>query len=452
MTTGGSTLEALEAVHRRRGQGRPRALHRRSRRGRRGRVPGPRPRAGIRLHAARSPGLSRPPPAARFRSSAHSGLADSSLGTAGRIRCERNRRTPSAACWIAVALAALLLGSVRRRSRHQDAMRITISNSADSVSEFRPRIAGRRDRVAARLGRGFRGDAPRRQADRQHDARTASPTRIPRPTASTSSGNRATPDSATSPSTTCSRRPPRSCLPPATRRFPLVSGSDLAWIEMVDADGEVFVDPGPLGNQLTGNALVESEFKHRRRQPHLVRGRRPAPDARHRDDSHDVAVWNGALQGLYILTGPGTDDIHPAIAGDIVVWQAGPDGSGDIWYGDTLGTSNLLFDGTDERNPRHRRRARDLGALRRARLRSLPRRSREPELDDSLHQRRRRRRDAADRRRQDRLGEEGDAGRLRDLVLVEVGAARAAAPPRRTTAATTSRRASTATTSSTRAA
>ena len=39
------------------------------------------------------------------------------------------------------------------------------------------------------------------------------------------------------------------------------------------------------------------------------------------------------------------------IAGDIVVWQAGPDGSGDIWYGDTLGTSNLLFDGTDERNP-----------------------------------------------------------------------------------------------------
>jgi len=29
----------------------------------------------------------------------------------------------------------------------------------------------------------------------------------------------------------------------------------------------------------------------------------------------------------------------------------GPDGSGDIWYGDTLGTSNLLFDGTDERNP-----------------------------------------------------------------------------------------------------
>jgi len=34
-----------------------------------------------------------------------------------------------------------------------------------------------------------------------------------------------------------------------------------------------------------------------------------------------------------------------------VVWQAGPDGSGDIWYGDALGTANLLFDGTDERNP-----------------------------------------------------------------------------------------------------
>ena len=40
MTTGGSTLEALEAVTRRRGQGRPRALHRRSRRGRRRRVRG----------------------------------------------------------------------------------------------------------------------------------------------------------------------------------------------------------------------------------------------------------------------------------------------------------------------------------------------------------------------------------------------------------------------------
>ncbi len=36
----------------------------------------------------------------------------------------------------------------------------------------------------------------------------------------------------------------------------------------------------------------------------------------------------------------------------MVVWQAGPDGSGDIWYGDIFGTANLLFAGSDERNPR----------------------------------------------------------------------------------------------------
>jgi hypothetical protein len=69
------------------------------------------------------------------------------------------------------------------------------------------------------------------------------------------------------------------------------------------------------------------------------------------DDSHDVAVWNGVLQGLFILTGVSTDDIHPAISGDTVVCQAGADGSGDIWYGDTQGTANPLFDGADERNP-----------------------------------------------------------------------------------------------------
>ena len=138
---------------------------------------------------------------------------------------------------------------------------------------------------------------------------------------------------------------------PGDETFPLVSGTTLAWIRMVDADGEVFVDPGPIGNQLTGNPLVESEFTIDGENLVWVQGDDLHQTLGTDDDSHDIAVWNGALQGLYILTGPTTDDIHPSIAGDTIVWQAGPDGSGDIWYGDTLGTSNLLFDGTDERNP-----------------------------------------------------------------------------------------------------
>ncbi len=138
---------------------------------------------------------------------------------------------------------------------------------------------------------------------------------------------------------------------PGDEIFPLVSGTTLAWIQMVDADGEVFVDPGPIGNQLTGNPLVESEFSIDGENLVWAQGDDLHQTSGTADDSHDIAVWNGALQGLYILTGPSTDDIHPSIAGDTVVWQAGPDGSGDIWYGDTLGTANLLFDGTDERNP-----------------------------------------------------------------------------------------------------
>jgi hypothetical protein len=138
---------------------------------------------------------------------------------------------------------------------------------------------------------------------------------------------------------------------PGDETFPLVSGTTLGWIQMVDADGEVFVDPGPIGNQITGNPLVESEFSIDGDNLVWSEGDDLHQTLGTADDSHEVAVWNGALQGLYILTGPGTDDIHPVISGDTVVWQAGPDGSGDIWYGDTLGTSNLLFDGTDERNP-----------------------------------------------------------------------------------------------------
>ncbi len=138
---------------------------------------------------------------------------------------------------------------------------------------------------------------------------------------------------------------------PGDETFPLVSGATLAWIQMVDTDGEVFVEPGPVGNQLTGNALVESEFSIDGENLIWSEGDDLHQTPSTADDSHNVAVWNGELQGLYVLTGPDTDDIHPVISGNVVVWQAGPDGSGDIWYGDTLGTSNPLFDGIDERNP-----------------------------------------------------------------------------------------------------
>jgi hypothetical protein len=134
---------------------------------------------------------------------------------------------------------------------------------------------------------------------------------------------------------------------------PLVSGITLAWVRYVDndLDGEVFIDPGPPGGQLTGNTLVEGSLAldgddlvwSQGDDLHLT----PDPS----DDQHDIAVWNGALQGLYILGGNPTDDIHPSIAGNTVVWQAGPDGSGDIWVGDTQGSAMLLYDGTDERNP-----------------------------------------------------------------------------------------------------
>jgi hypothetical protein len=133
---------------------------------------------------------------------------------------------------------------------------------------------------------------------------------------------------------------------------PLVSGTTLAWVRYYggDLDGEVFIDPGPPGNQLTGNLLVESGLALEGDNLIWSQGddlhQTPDPS----DDQHDIAVWNGALQGLYILNS-GSDDIRPSMAGNTVVWQAGADGAGDIWYGDTQGTAALLYDGPDERNP-----------------------------------------------------------------------------------------------------
>lgn len=138
---------------------------------------------------------------------------------------------------------------------------------------------------------------------------------------------------------------------PGSQRFPLVSGTYLAWIQMVDADGEVFADGGAEVDWITGNDLVESEFQID--GLHLVWSQgdelmqTPSLD----DDQHDIVVWNAEVPGLYILGGMPTDDIHPAIANGVVVWQAGADGSGDIWYGDVLGTASLLYDGADERSP-----------------------------------------------------------------------------------------------------
>lgn len=133
--------------------------------------------------------------------------------------------------------------------------------------------------------------------------------------------------------------------------FPLISGPYLAWIKMVDADGEVFVDPGPIGDQVTGDLLVHSSFQMDGADVVWSQGDDLGQTPGTADDSNDIGVWNGALQGFFVLTGTDTDDVKPVAANGVVVWQAGPDGSGDIWYGDTVGTSSLLYDGVDERNP-----------------------------------------------------------------------------------------------------
>jgi hypothetical protein len=132
---------------------------------------------------------------------------------------------------------------------------------------------------------------------------------------------------------------------------PVISGYYVAWIERVDADGEVFIDPGPIGAQLTGNSLVESSLAFSGSNLVWSEGDdlRQTPDTS--DDDHDVAVWNAEIGGLFILAGNPTDDIRPVIAGNTIVWQAGADGSGDIWIGDAFGTTSLLYDGPDERNP-----------------------------------------------------------------------------------------------------
>ncbi len=255
----------------------------------------------------------------------------------------------AAACWIAAALAALIVG-LGDSAAAVALKAITVSNSLDSISEFRPRIHG--DAVVWQRGSGASADVMRRDgfltvnvtpngvADENPETDGI---HIVWQQGNTGQRNIAVYDLLTGTTSILSS--------PGDERFPLVSGTTLAWIKMVDTDGEVFIDPGPFGNQITGNALVESEFSIDGDNVVWKEGDDLHQTPGTGDDSHNVAVWNGEFQGLYILTGPGTDDIHPVVAGGVVVWQAGPDGSGDIWYGDTLGTSSVLFDGTDERKP-----------------------------------------------------------------------------------------------------
>ncbi|MCU0668776.1 MAG: hypothetical protein MUF70_05420 [Myxococcota bacterium] len=227
---------------------------------------------------------------------------------------------------------------------------VTLSDPLDGVSEFRPRIAG--DTVVWQRGSGTGAEVMRwdgTQAVNMSNNGVADENpetdgiHIVWQQGSAPNRDIAIYDLVTRTSTILSSL--------GDEVFPLISGPYLAWIKMVDADGEVFVDPGPIGDQVTGDLLVHSSFQMDGANVVWSQGDDLGQTPGLTDDLHDIAVWNGELQGFFVLTGIDTDDIKPVIANDVVVWQAGPDGSGDIWYGDTVGTSNLLFDGSDERNP-----------------------------------------------------------------------------------------------------
>lgn len=251
--------------------------------------------------------------------------------------------------WLVAALAALFLGAGEAQGATKLRVRV-VSNPFDSVSEFRPRLAG--DVLVWQRGSGNAAEVMRRDGNvtvnmTSNGVADENPEtdgiHVVWQQGSAGSRNIAVYDLLTGTNTILAAT--------GDETFPLVSGTTLAWIKMVDTDGEVFVDPGPIGNQLTGNALVESEFMISGENVIWAEGDDLDQTVDPADDLHNIAVWNGTLQGLYILGQPGVDDIHPSVAGNVVVWQAGADGSGDIWYGDTQGSANPLFDGTDERNP-----------------------------------------------------------------------------------------------------
>jgi hypothetical protein len=253
------------------------------------------------------------------------------------------------ALWIGAALALLLTGAGNAEGATN--LRASImSNPNDSVSEFRPRIAG--DAVVWQRGTGA-GSEVIKWNGLQGVNLTSNGVADENPETDGihiiwQQSNGAQHDIAIYDLVT---RTTTFLTSPGDEVFPIISGLYIAWIRLVDADGEVFIDPGPIGNQLTGNNLVENSLSFSGSNLVWSEGDdlHQTPDTS--DDDHDIAVWNAELGGLFILAGNPTDDIRPAIAGDTVVWQAGPDGSGDIWVGDAFGNANVLYDGIDERNP-----------------------------------------------------------------------------------------------------
>lgn len=257
----------------------------------------------------------------------------------------------TAALALATLLGAGLLLAVSGEARATTRLRgVTISNPSDGISEFRPRIAG--DTVVWQRGSGS-GAEVMRWTGTQAVNMTNNGVADENPE---TDGIHIVWQKGSAPNRDITiydlvSRTTTVLASLGDEVTPLISGPYLAWIKMVDADGEVFVDPGPIGNQITGDLFVHTSFQID--GPNVVwsQGDDLGQTLDPADDLHDIGVWNGAFEGFYVLSGTDTDDIKPVVADDVVVWQAGPDGSGDIWYGDTLGTSSLLFDGTDERNP-----------------------------------------------------------------------------------------------------
>jgi hypothetical protein len=252
-----------------------------------------------------------------------------------------------------LALAMLLATGVSLAAHAAPLTRIrgvTLSNPADGVSEFRPRLAG--DTVVWQRGSGAGAEVMRwdgTQAVNMSNNGVADENpetdgiHIVWQQGNAGSRDIAIYDLVTSTTTILSSL--------GDEVFPLISGRYLAWIKMVDADGEVFVNPGPIGDQVTGDLLVQSSFQIDAANVVWVQADDLQQTPGLSDDLGDIAVWNGEQQGFFVLSGTGTDDRKPVVRNDVVVWQAGPDGSGHIWYGDTVGTSSLLYAGTDERNP-----------------------------------------------------------------------------------------------------
>ncbi len=253
------------------------------------------------------------------------------------------------ATWFAVAFA-LLLGGVGDALATPRLLACIVSNPLDSVSEFRPRLAG--DSLVWQRGVGAGAEIMRWNgliavnltsngvADTNPETDGVHVVWQQR--------NGANHDIAVYDYVT---RTTTFLSSPGDETLPVISGSYVAWIEMVDPDGEVFIDPGPIGNQLTGNSLVEASMSFSGSNLVWTEGDELEQTPGTGDDDHDIVVWNTEVEGLFILNDNTIDDIRPVIAGDTIVWQAGLDGSGDIWFGNSTGTASLLYDGADERNP-----------------------------------------------------------------------------------------------------